>query len=149
MNIRDFAPKRESVDRLAPGRLIPNDRALEKVMRLDRKWFAQNPDRHYRARPFDTRKLQADALDAPLYGHARWTLVRRISDGVRGRVFLTLPLAAAPADRDESIGTFFDKCLEGGGFHYFPIKHLRLTGKPWPNPGTLAHWNLSGARYAQ
>jgi hypothetical protein len=71
MNINDFDPKRESVDRVLPGRLIPNDRALEKVMRLDRKWFAQNPDRYYRARPFDPRGVPTGALGALPHGHAR------------------------------------------------------------------------------
>ena len=111
------------------GRLIPNDGAQEKVMRLDRSWFARNPDRYYRARLFDTRELTAGELDTLPYGHARWTLVFQIAPGFRLRAFLSLPREVAPNDSDESIQVFFEKCGSNAGYHDFPIKHFRPTRK--------------------
>jgi hypothetical protein len=134
-NIHDFGPKRESVDGLVPGRLIMNDRAQEKVMRLDRKWFAQNPGRSYHARPFDTRELPAGLIGDLLHGHVNWTLVRQIAKGIRCRAFICLPVAAAPADCDEFIRVLFEKVRLGAGYHCFPKEHFRPTGKTWPNTG--------------
>jgi hypothetical protein len=130
-----FDPKRESVERMLPDWRIANGRTLEKVIRLDRKWFAQNPDRSYRARPFDTRETPAGALGALLHGHTRWTLVYQVEPGFRWRAFLSLPLGASPADCDESIRVLFEKCGPNAGYHDFPIKHFRPTGKTWPNTG--------------
>jgi hypothetical protein len=120
---------------MLPGRLVPNDRALEKVMRLDRKWFAQKPNRSCRARRFDPRELPAGALGTLPHGHDRWTLVHQIVEGIRLRAFISLPVAAAPADCDESIRALFEKCGSNAGYHDFPIKHFRPTGKTWPAAG--------------
>jgi len=134
-NIHDFDPKRESVERMLPGWRIANARTLEKVMHRDRKWFAQSPGRSYRARPFDARELPAGALGALPHGHARWTLVRQIMEGIRLRAFICIPVAAAPADRDESIRILFEKCGPAAGYHEFSIKHFRPTGQTVPNTG--------------
>jgi hypothetical protein len=119
---------RESVDR-AVGT------ATEKVMRWDRRWFEQNPNRSYRARHFYSREAPTGALVAPPHGHARWTLVYQVEPGFRWRAFLSLPMGAAPADCDESIRVLFEKCGPNAGYHNFPIKHFRPTGKTWPNTG--------------
>jgi hypothetical protein len=128
VNAQDFDRKRESVDRALRA-------ATEKVMRCDREWFEQHPDRSYRARPFYSQEVPAGALGALWYGHARWTLVYQVEHGFRWRVFLSLPIGAAPADRDESIRALFEKCGPNAGYHYWHIKHFQPTGKTWPNIG--------------
>jgi hypothetical protein len=103
-------------------------RGLEKAMRPDRKWFARNPSRSYRARPCVAGEL-LERMDGQLKnGHSRWTLIRQIEAGFRVRTFIHTPNFAVPLDSDESIGALFDGALTGGGFMWAPPKHFRPTG---------------------
>jgi hypothetical protein len=124
-------------------------RGLENAMRLDRKWFARNPSRLYRARPFVAGELPADLDRRTPDNTERWTLVRQIEAGFRCRVFIYLPAFAAHVDRDESIAAMFKATLEGGGLACFPSKHLKPTSGRWPHAAALAQWDHRGAGCAQ
>ena len=124
-------------------------RGLEKAMRSDRKWFARNQSRLYRARPFVAGELPANLNRRTPVNTAHWTLVRQIEPGVRYRVFIYIPIFAAPVDYDESVRAMFDSCLEGGGLAYFSIKRLQPTDESWPHAMALSRWDHTGAEYAQ
>ena len=100
---------------------------LNKAMRSDRKWFARNPSRLYRARPFVAGELPEGMAKPVNAAHTCWTLIRRMGPGFRGRVFIYLPDSASPLDSEEAIGGLFDGCLKGGGFMWAPLKYLRHT----------------------
>jgi hypothetical protein len=98
-----------------------------KVVKSDRKWFHRNPSRSYRARPYVDVELPETLRQPARAGSSCWTLICRLADDVRARVFVYVPDGFAPID-DSTIRTLFDGCIDGGGFFWAPRKCLVPVG---------------------
>ena len=72
-----------------PPPQTPWPHGANKAMRSDRKWFARNPSRLYRARPFVAGELPEGMAKPVNAGRTCWTIIRRMGPGFRGAFSFT------------------------------------------------------------
>jgi hypothetical protein len=99
------------------------DSANEKrALNSDRRWFARNPHRTYRARRYIRGEIprgNADKIDRAHF--TPWTIVKQIEPGIRVRLSLGVKSGAEPIDADWTLAPLFECLLRAKAGDLSPV----------------------------